>query len=117
MRASLPCRRSSSAARMPASDAPTTTIVRISDASTAAEATRVTPSAVDPLDGMTRIRFHARWYELLPEIVLGAGLLFFVVDQTDPARSAFRSAQAVAIMVGIGAAWLGGRVLLGRLVP
>jgi electron transfer DM13 len=49
--------------------------------------------------------------------VLGAGLLLFVIDQTDPALSAFKSAKAVAIMVAIGVAWIAGRFLLGRFAP
>jgi hypothetical protein len=57
-----------------------------------------------------------RWYELIPEVVLVAGLTWFLVDETDAATSAFASTKAVALMVVVGLAWILLRVLFAVLV-
>jgi hypothetical protein len=64
-----------------------------------------------------RLRWRFRWYEVVPEVVLAAGLTFFLVDQTDAATSAFESTRAIVLMVVVGAVWLGGRVLAAGFVP
>ena len=57
-----------------------------------------------------------RWYEALPEVVLGVGLTWFLVDQTDAATSAFKSGQAVALMAAGVAGWVVARLALARFV-
>ncbi|MGH8972118.1 MAG: DM13 domain-containing protein [Acidimicrobiia bacterium] len=57
---------------------------------------------------------RARWYELAPEALLGAGLLVFLIDETDAATSAFKSPRAVALMAAGTIAWVAVRVVLGR---
>jgi Electron transfer DM13 len=57
------------------------------------------------------------WYELLPEVVLTAGLALFVIDETDAATSAFKSPRAIGIMVAAALAWIVGRVALARYCP
>jgi hypothetical protein len=56
------------------------------------------------------------WYELLPELVLGAGLALFLMDEPDAATSAFRSSRAVALMAASAVVWLVGRIVIARLV-
>ena len=58
-----------------------------------------------------------RWYELVPEIVLILGLTIFLVDEPDAATSAFKSGRAWALMVIVGLAWLGARVVTAVWVP
>jgi hypothetical protein len=58
--------------------------------------------------------WRPRWYELLPEIVLVAGLTWFLVDEPDAATSAFRSTRAIGLMVAAALAWIVGRVALAR---
>jgi hypothetical protein len=54
---------------------------------------------------------------LLPEIVLAAGLGWFLIDEPDAATSAFRSGRAVLLAAAATLAWIVGRVLLARFVP
>ena len=56
------------------------------------------------------------WYELLPELVLGAGLALFLVDEPDAATSAFKSSRAITLMAAATVAWVVGRVVIARLV-
>ena len=56
-------------------------------------------------------------WELIPEVVLGLGLLFFLIDETSAATSALKSTKGLAIIVGTGVAWVALRLLLPRLVP
>lgn len=65
---------------------------------------------------MIRLRVD-RWYEAIPEVVLGIGLSWFLVDQTDAATSAFKSGRAVALMTAGAIGWVVARVALGRFVP
>lgn len=55
-----------------------------------------------------------RWWELLPEVVLGAGLGLFALTETEAAASAFRSTTAVTLMAATSVGWLAGRLLLAR---
>ncbi|HEY3239888.1 MAG TPA: DM13 domain-containing protein [Acidimicrobiia bacterium] len=64
---------------------------------------------------MIALRVH-RWYEALPEVVLGIGLSWFFVDQTDAATSAFKSGRAVALMAAGAIGWVVARVTLARFV-
>jgi hypothetical protein len=50
------------------------------------------------------------WYDLIPEVVLVAGLTFFLIDETDAATSAFASARAVVLMVIVAAVWIAARL-------
>lgn len=50
------------------------------------------------------------WYDLIPEVVLAAGLTYFLVDEPDAATSAFASSRAVALMMAVAAVWLFARV-------
>jgi Electron transfer DM13 len=57
-----------------------------------------------------------RWYEAVPEAVLGVGLLWFLVDETDAATSAFKSPRALALMAAAAIGWLVARLVLARVV-
>ena len=59
--------------------------------------------------------WRPRWYELAPEAVLAVGLTFFLVDETDAATSAFKSARAIGLMVVVGLVWLVARAVAARL--
>jgi hypothetical protein len=59
---------------------------------------------------------HVRWWELAPETVLAAGLLYFLVDETHAATSAFKSGRAIALMAGVTVTWIVARLLLARFV-
>ena len=61
-----------------------------------------------------KLPWGLRWWELLPEVVLGAGLLLFLLDETDAATSAFESRRALVLMVAVSAAWLATRLVLVR---
>lgn len=61
--------------------------------------------------------WRPRWYELLPEAALAAGLAAFLVDQTDAATSAFASTRALVLMAVVATAWSLGRVAAARWVP
>ena len=62
-----------------------------------------------------RFPFGLRWWELLPEAVLGAGLILFALTEWSAARSAFESSTAIALMAFAGVAWLVARLALARL--
>lgn len=55
-------------------------------------------------------------FEAVPEVVLGLGLTWFLLDETDAATSAFRSVRAVGLMAAAGIAWLVARVVAARFV-
>jgi hypothetical protein len=55
-----------------------------------------------------------RWWELVPEAVLAAGLGLFLVTEPDAATSAFESTRALALMAVVAVAWLAARVGLVR---
>ena len=57
-----------------------------------------------------------RWYEAIPDVVLGMGLFWFLIDETDAATSAFKSGRALALMAAAGIGWLVARLALARLV-
>jgi len=61
-----------------------------------------------------RLPWGLRWWELLPEVVLGAGLTFFLVTETSAATSAFGSGTAIARMALVAAAWSVARIALVR---
>jgi hypothetical protein len=58
--------------------------------------------------------WHPSWYELLPELLLVAGLTWFLVDEPDAATSAFNSERAVTLIAAAAAIWLAARVALAR---
>ena len=64
-----------------------------------------------------KLPWGLRWWELLPELVLGAGLGLFLLTETSAATSAFKSGTAILLMAVVGAAWLVGRWLLVRYTP
>ena len=55
-----------------------------------------------------------RWWELLPEAVLAAGVGLFLLLETSAATSAFKSRTALLLMAAVGVAWLVGRFVLVR---
>src|SRR4051794_36113484 len=55
-----------------------------------------------------------RWWELLPEAVLVAGLGLFAVTEPSAARSGLESRKAVALMVVTALLWIGARFVLHR---
>jgi hypothetical protein len=63
-----------------------------------------------------RVLRDVRWWELVPEAVLVAGLTWFLVDETDAATSAFASTKAVVLMAVVATAWIVLRVLFALLV-
>jgi hypothetical protein len=58
-----------------------------------------------------------RWWELLPEVVLAAGLGLFLVTEPDAATSAFKSPTAVLLMALAAIVWVVARLLLIRYAP
>jgi hypothetical protein len=66
--------------------------------------------------GAGQRRWSLRWWELVPEAVLVAGLTYFAVDESDAATSAFKSTRAVLLMVAVAVAWLVARVCIARFV-
>ncbi len=64
-----------------------------------------------------RVWWRPTWYELVPELVLVAGLTWFLIDETGAATSAFKSGRAVMLMAAAVVVWLAARVLLARFVP
>jgi hypothetical protein len=64
-------------------------------------------------DGRSRWS-RPRWYELLPEVLLAAGLMFFLIDDPDAATSALKSNRAVGLMAAAAVLWIAGRVVLAR---
>jgi hypothetical protein len=70
-----------------------------------------------PLSQALRERWRTlwpHWWELAPEVVVVAGLTFFLVDEPDAAISSFDSLRAVILMVGVAIAWIVARLLLAR---
>src|SRR6266496_4421341 len=61
--------------------------------------------------------YQPRWWELVPETLLLIGLGYLFVDEMDAATSAFKSARAVALMIGAVVGWIAARPLLARFVP
>lgn len=61
-----------------------------------------------------KLPWGLRWWEVLPEVVLGVGLGVFIVTETSAATSAFKSSTAIVLMVLTGVGWLASRVLLVR---
>ena len=66
-------------------------------------------------DVASRPWWRPRWYELLPELGLTAGLTLFLVDETDAATSAFKSSRALALMAIVAVSWLLGCIVLARI--
>ena len=64
-----------------------------------------------------KLPWNLRWWELLPEIVVGVGLGLFLVPETSAATSAFKSNTAILLMTLVAAAWMIGRILLIRYTP
>ncbi|HET9444351.1 MAG TPA: DM13 domain-containing protein [Acidimicrobiales bacterium] len=58
-----------------------------------------------------------RWWELVPEAVLGAGLALFLATETSAATSAFASGTAIGLMALAAVAWVALRVVLVRWAP
>jgi hypothetical protein len=61
-----------------------------------------------------KLPWGLRWWELLPEVVLGLALGVFLVTETSAATSAFESTTAIVLMVLTGASWLTARIVLVR---
>lgn len=64
-----------------------------------------------------RLPWGLRWWELAPEVLLGAVLTAFLAVETSAATSAFNSGTAVALMAATALAWVIGRVVLVRFAP
>ncbi|HEV8115024.1 MAG TPA: DM13 domain-containing protein [Acidimicrobiales bacterium] len=58
-----------------------------------------------------------RWWELVPEAVLAAGLGLFAATEPSAAGSAFKSSTAIALMVAAAVAWVLVRLVLLRFAP
>ena len=61
-----------------------------------------------------KLPWGLRWWELVPEVLLAAGLSAFLVTETDAATSAFKSTRAIVLMAGVTLLWAVGRVVLVR---
>lgn len=61
-----------------------------------------------------KLPWGLRWWELLPEAVLGVGLGLFLITETSAATSAFKSGKAIVLMLVVGAVWLAVRFVLVR---
>jgi hypothetical protein len=55
-----------------------------------------------------------RWWELLPEVLLGLGLGVFAVTERSAATSAFSSTKSIALMAVVAMGWIAGRLVLVR---
>lgn len=66
---------------------------------------------------LRRLADRLRWWELAPEVVLGLGLGFFLLTETDAATSAFESTRAIVLMLVTAAAWIALRALLVGFTP
>jgi hypothetical protein len=75
------------------------------------------PSTSPTRTGWRALAARVRWYELLPEVLLVAGLGFFALDEPHAASSAFASGRAVTLMVVTAAVWLVARVASLAAVP
>lgn len=76
----------------------------------------ITGQSRQPSQHRTAPWWRPRWWELVPEVGLGVGLLIFFVQQTDAATSAFKSGRAITLMVVTALAWLIARLVLARFV-
>jgi hypothetical protein len=63
------------------------------------------------------VRSRGLVVEVLPEIVLGAGLTFFLLDEFDAATSALSSGRAIWLMLVTVVAWGVARLAAWRFVP
>ena len=63
-----------------------------------------------------RLPFGLRWWELLPEAVLAAGLGLFAATEPSAARSALGSPKAIGLMAATAVVWIGGRWAVHRWV-
>jgi hypothetical protein len=63
------------------------------------------------------VRARGLVVEVLPEIVLGAGLTFFLLDEFDAATSALSSGRAIWLMLVTVVAWGVARLAAWRFVP
>jgi hypothetical protein len=61
-----------------------------------------------------KLPWGLRWWELLPEAVLGLGLGLFLVTEPDAATSAFESTRALVLMAVVTATWVAARIALAR---
>jgi hypothetical protein len=61
-----------------------------------------------------KLPWGLRWWELIPEVLLAAGLTLFLVTDTSAALSALKSGTAIRLMVIVGLAWLLVRFVLVR---
>lgn len=61
-----------------------------------------------------KLPWGLRWWELVPEALLGSGLGLFLLTETSAATSAFRSSTAVGLMTLAAVLWLAVRYLLLR---
>ncbi|MFP5376887.1 MAG: DM13 domain-containing protein [Acidimicrobiia bacterium] len=64
-----------------------------------------------------RLPWGLRWWELAPEVVLGAVLAAFLATETAAATSALGSRKALTLMAGAALAWAVGRIVLVRFTP
>lgn len=64
-----------------------------------------------------RLPWGLRWWELAPEVVLGAVLAVFLATETAAATSASGSPKALTLMAGAALAWAVGRFVLVRFTP
>lgn len=55
-----------------------------------------------------------RWWELLPEVTVGAVLGFFVLTETSAVTSSLRSTKAILLMTAVGVIWAVARFVLVR---
>ncbi|MDQ2649591.1 MAG: DM13 domain-containing protein [Actinomycetota bacterium] len=62
-----------------------------------------------------RLPFGLRWWELVPEAVLGLGLALFLATEPDAATSAFESTTALVLMAATAAIWITLRLGSSRL--
>lgn len=61
-----------------------------------------------------RLPFGLRWWELLPEVLLGLGLGLFAVTEPSASASAFGSTRALVLMAVVAGVWLALRIVLVR---
>lgn len=64
-----------------------------------------------------RLPWERRWWELVPEVALGAVPAVFLATETAAATSAFGSRKALTLMAGAALAWAVGRIMLVRFTP
>jgi Electron transfer DM13 len=61
-----------------------------------------------------KLPWGLRWWELLPEALLGVGLGVFFVTEMSAATSAFKSRTATTLMIVAAMIWVVGRLILVR---